>query len=166
MPNHCSNSLHIDGELKHRQEFVDKNKGFHWGDVNKEKEYHNLSFHAQVPVPNKHIASHAKDSSNSDWYSWVNRNWGTKWDCYELEMEHNKQYTYYSFDTAWGSPDIWVKKVSKKFPNLKFNVDWAEEGGSGGRYLFEKGKLLWAVGMTEQEWKDYMGYTDGEEEEW
>jgi hypothetical protein len=63
MPNHCTTVLTLKGDFKHRQEFVDKNKGFEWGDTMKAGAYKELSFHAQVPMPQKHIASHAKNRS-------------------------------------------------------------------------------------------------------
>ena len=160
MPNHCTTTLHIDGEHIHRQEFVDKNKGFDWGDTSKKGEYKVLSYHAQVPVPQKHIMSHAKNSSNSDWYSWSNKNWGTKWDTYEEHLTHEKEYTHYSFESAWGSPSEWVQKVSRKFPHLKFNVTWAEEGGDGGRYMFHGGDLFYETSMSDKEWREYQGYED------
>jgi hypothetical protein len=50
MPNHCTNVVVLKGDFKHRQEFVDKNKGFEWGDKMKEGAYKELSFHAQVPI--------------------------------------------------------------------------------------------------------------------
>jgi|TARA_R110002051_G_scaffold101231_2_gene172010 hypothetical protein len=160
MPNHCSNSLHLDGDFKHRQEFVDKNKGFAHTDTDKTGEYKNLSYHAQVPLPQKHIKSHDKDRSNTDWYSWCNKNWGTKWDTYEEELTHEKGYTYYSFESAWGSPREWVQKVSRKFPNLKFNITWAEEGGCGGRYMFHGGDCFYETSMSDAEWREYQGYED------
>jgi hypothetical protein len=166
MPNHCSNTLHLDGDLKHRQEFVDKNKGFQWGDTLKKGEYSTLSFNAQVPMPKKHISSHAKDSSNNDWYSWSNKNWGTKWDCYEVELMHDQNSTCYSFDTAWSPPVEWIKKVSSKFPHLKFNVEWAEEGGEGGRFMFQGGDMFWNKDMDTSEWREYMGYSEDDDEEW
>jgi len=163
MPNHCSNSLHLDGDFKHRQEFVDKNKGFDWGDVDKEGTYSDLSFHAQVPVPKKHINAHAKNSSDNGWYGWCNKHWGTKWSAYEEEVIHDKAYTHYSFDTAWGSPSAWIQKVSRKFPHLKFNITWAEEGGCGGRYMFYKGELCYETSMSDEEWREYNGYEEDDE---
>jgi len=160
MPNHCTTTLHIDGEHIHRQEFVDKNKGFSCWDKKKEKEYFDLSFHAQCPIPKKHINSHLSKSSNSDWYAWCNKNWGTKWDTYEEELTHEKGYTYYSFDSAWSSPREWVQKVSRKFPNLKFNITWAEEGGCGGRYMFHGGDCFYETSMSDAEWREYQGYED------
>ena len=163
MPNHCSNSLHLDGDFKHRQEFVDKNKGFDWADAEKRGTYSDLSFHAQVPMPQKHIKSHAKDKTNSDWYSWANKNWGTKWSPYDESVDHSNTYTHYSFDTAWSPPMEWLKKVSRKFPYLKFNVTWAEEGGCGGRFMFYKGELCFEVSMSDEEWREYNGYEEDEE---
>ena len=160
MPNHCSNSLHLDGDFKHRQEFVDKNKGFAHTDIDKTGEYKNLSYHAQVPLPQKHIKSHDKDRSNTDWYSWCNKNWGTKWDTYDEVLTHEKGYTYYSLESAWGSPREWVQKVSRKFPNLKFNITWAEEGGCGGRYMFHGGDCFYETSMSDAEWREYQGYED------
>lgn len=157
MPNHCTTALRLKGDLKHRQEFVDKNKGFSWEDTMKERTYKILSFHAQVPMPKKHIASYTKNSSNSDWYGWSNKNWGTKWDCYEEYLDHTDSHTHYHFDTAWATPYAWLTKVSSKFPHLKFNVEWAEEGGCGGMMLFQGGDCFYDEAMTEEQWKSFMG---------
>jgi len=163
MPNHCNTTLHLDGEEIHRQEFVDKNKGFSCWDTKQENEYKDLSFHAQVPMPKKHINSHKKKTSNSDWYGWANKQWGTKWEAYEVCLDHHKNYTTYNFDTAWCIPEAWLKKVSKKFPNIKFNVEWAEEGGCGGRFMLHNGFFFHVHEFNEKEWKEFMGYDDDEE---
>ena len=165
MPNHCTNSLHIDGELKHRQEFVDKNKGFHWGDMEKKGDYKQLSFHAQVPLPKKHINAYIK-KSNSSWYGWCNKHWGTKWDCYEEDLNHTDNYTYYTFETAWCPPEAWILRISKKFPNLTFNVEWAEEGGDGGTFRVKQGEYFDVHSFNDMEWKEFMGYTEDDDEEW
>ena len=156
MPNHCTNVLHIDGELKYRQEFVDKNKGFGWGDKEKKGDYYELSFHAQVPMPQKHIRN-ASNIANNDWYVWANKNWGTKWDCYEIRSEHTDRYTHYTFTTAWSPPDEWVLKVSKKFPHLKFNVEWVEEGGEGGAFMIQRGVLRHVRAFSQDEVDEFNG---------
>jgi len=163
MPNHCTNGLHLDGDLKHRQEFVDKNRGFDWGDTTQKGEYKELSFNAQVPMPKKHINAHAKKSGDNGWFSWSNKNWGTKWDCYETEVMHEKEYTHYTFDTAWSPPTAWIRKVSRKFPKLKFNVTWAEEGGSGGRFMYHGGERFYETFMSQEEWNEYQGI-EGDED--
>jgi len=162
MPNHCSTSLRLDGELKHRQEFVDKNKGFDWGDKQKKGTYKDLSFNAQVPLP-KRLVHPPKKSKDDGWYDWCLKNWGTKWDCYEEHLTHGTDYTCYSFDTAWSPPSEWIQKVSRKFPHLKFNVTWAEEGGEGGKFMFHGGDCFYSANMTEEEWKEYQGI-EGDED--
>ena len=165
MPNWCTNSVRLEGKEEHRQEFVDKNKGFSLWDTHKEKGYHDLSFNASVPCPQKHINSHLKSPANSDWFSWCNKNWGTKWEAAEPILWHSKDSTSYSFDTAWCSPVAWVTKVSKKFPHIKFTVEWAEEGGSGGEYMIHGGDCFYDTVMSEERWKSVMGYEEEEEEE-
>ena len=163
MPNHCTNSLHLDGEFKHRQEFVDKNKGFTWQDTAKKGTYKELSFHAQVPMPKKHISANAKSAKDDGWYSWSSKHWGTKWDCYEEYLNHEQDSTSYTFDTAWCPPFAWIQKVSRKFPHLQFEVEWAEEAGEGGKFMFHGGDLFYDTPMSEEQWKEFMGYEDDEE---
>ena len=163
MPNHCSTSMEVKGNYEHRQEFVDKNRGYSLWDTGKTGDYKALSFNAQVPMPKTYIKKHQKDKSNSEWYGWSNKQWGTKWDCYEEQCHHSEQYTSYSFDTAWSPPFPWIQKVSRKFPHLEFNITWAEEGGGGGYFNIRGGDLFYQRPMTEQEWKDYNGYEDDEE---
>ena len=163
MPNHCTNSVTLKGEFKHRQEFVDKNKGFTWQDTAKKGTYKELSFHAQVPMPKKHISAHDKTAKNDGWYSWSNKHWGTKWDCYEEYLNHEQDSTSYTFDTAWCPPFAWIQKVSRKFPHLQFEVEWAEEAGEGGKFMFHGGDLFYDTPMTTEQWKEFMGYEDDEE---
>ena len=165
MPNNCTTVLTLKGDFKHRQEFVDRNKGFEWGDTEKKETYKELSFHAQVPMPQKHIASHAKNRSNSDWYGWANKNWGTKWDCYEEQLNHTDSYTNYIFDTAWSPPVVWFSKVSRKFPHLELEIEWGEEGGQGGKLMFQGGECFYETNMTDEQWNSFMGLDEWPEEE-
>ena len=165
MPNWCGNTVTLKGEKPHRQEFVDKNKGFSMWDTSKKQEYYDLSFHAQIPCPKKHLTSHKKNTSNQGWFAWCNNNWGTKWDCSEPTLTHEENHTSYYFDTAWGSPVEWVRKVSIKFPRVEFHITWAEEGGEGGHYMFHGGDCFFDTRMTEKEWRDYQGYEEEEDED-
>ena len=56
--------------------------------------------------------------------------------------------------------------MSRKFPHLKFNVEWAEEGGEGGRFMFQGGELFYETQMTQSQWKEFMGYSEDDDEEW
>tara|TARA_R110000822_G_scaffold89797_2_gene207737 strand:- start:228 stop:701 length:474 start_codon:yes stop_codon:yes gene_type:complete len=146
MPNWCNNTITVTGQEKHRQEFVDKNKGFAWNDSKKENEYQALSFNAQVPIPKKHLK--AKDNG---WYSWCIDNWGTKWNASEIWLQHTDAITIYTFATAWGSPEMWLRKVSRKFANLVFEIKWVEESGEGGYYDVVDGEVFEGRRMSNTE---------------
>ena len=162
MPNHCDNTLTIKGNFEHRREFVDKNRGFSYNDKMKEREYSDLSFHASVPVPKKHI-NPPKKGKGDGWYNWCINNWGTKWECWEEHCSHDPIGTSYCFTTAWSPPVEWVRKVSRKFPHLEFQVEWAEEGGEGGYFMYQGGDLFYDNMMTEEQWKKAWGVEDDEE---
>ena len=163
MPNWCSNGMELKGDKYHRQEFVDKNKGYSMWDTTKVNEYHALSFHASVPCLKKHIKAHQKSTSDNGWYGWCNKNWGTKWEAIESEVYHSDNGTSYSFETAWGSPVEYVKKVSRMYPHIEFHVTWAEEGGCGGTYMYQGGECFYDTQMTTKQWRDYQGYDDEED---
>ena len=135
MPNHCSNTLVLKGEYTHRQEFVDKNRGFGMWDTAKEREYSALSFNAQVPCPKKHISKHKGNPSESGWYSWCLKHWGTKWDCYEESVDHQEKYTVYSFDTAWSPPEKICHALREKFHDLHISWFYREDGMEFAVYL-------------------------------
>ena len=62
-----------------------------------------------------------------NWYDWSLHNWGTKWGCYDNNLEENT----YSFTTAW-SPlcsDL-IKEFSKLVSG--FTYSYEEEQGWGG----------------------------------
>ena len=41
------------------------------------------------------------------WYNWRLQNWGTKWDCYEVDIDDSElEYGFeVTFDTAWSPPE-------------------------------------------------------------
>ena len=165
MPNWCSNSIELKGDKYHRQEFVDKNKGYSMWDTAKVNDYHNLSFHASVPCLKKHLTAHKKNTSNQGWYAWCNKHWGTKWEAIDSEVYHSEDGTSYSFETAWGSPVEYVKKVSRMYPQIEFHVIWSEEGGEGGKYMYQGGECFYDTRMSQKEWRERNGYEEEENDD-
>ena len=124
MPNWCWNHLEVSGDEKQLQEFVEKSMNAH-----KETEF---SFEGTLPRGDR-----------EDWYNWSLDNWGTKWDAYEPNIDHNDiNYFAVSFESAWSPPTTWIKNIMKDFPGLQFTLEYEEPGMCfGGRLLAQHDKL-------------------------
>lgn len=68
-----------------------------------------------------------------DWYDWCVRNWGTKWNCYDVtewsvnENGDTASATIY-YETAWSpATTLWLK-VSTEYPDCEFYHEFADEG--------------------------------------
>ena len=64
----------------------------------------------------------------TDWYSWRIQNWGCKWDATESGFWKDGDDWYVSFQTPWGPPIEFMKALSKKFNNMEFVMQYADEG--------------------------------------
>lgn len=92
---------------------------------------------------------------SNDWYTWNNRNWGTKWDVAvgdgeeypetelidEIEEEVGNKSIIYRFDTAWSPPVPAIMALSQLVPNCVVTLDWQEEQGFGGQVEFVRGEI-------------------------
>jgi hypothetical protein len=69
----------------------------------------------------------------SDWYSFANKYWGTKWNAYSQSFEMvegdgvKRPHAKITFDTAWNTPLPIFEKLSAMFPKAVFIVDYADE---------------------------------------
>lgn len=81
-----------------------------------------------------------KKHGHKDWYSWSNAKWGTKWNAYDQMVI---EFGTIQFDTAWSTPFPVMQALAQKFPNLCFEVKFADEdlGSNCGAYKFENGQL-------------------------
>ena len=69
----------------------------------------------------------------SDWYDWQTSNWGTKWNAYEqVQIDEN----VIEFQTAWSTPFALLVNLSILFPEVTFEVRFADEdfGYNVGEY--------------------------------
>lgn len=124
MPNHILNRIAIEKQEKYLEvvEFM------------KSKE-HSFDFNNLVPMPEKIILSMGK---NDDWYQWSVENWGTKWNAYDIEKWEN----IIEFQTAWSHPYPVIVAMSKRFPDVTFNIEYADEdihGDNFGAYQITNG---------------------------
>ena len=114
MPNWCNNDLFIQGDKqsinKLKEELFVMNNG-----------KLGLTFNKIVPMPNGYIES-------GEWYDWSISNWGTKWDADTYVVEISEEEIYSSFSTAWEPPISFLYALSKKYPELKIQCYFVEEG--------------------------------------
>ena len=83
----------------------------------------------------------------SDWYTWANREWGTKWGCYETSYEDGS----YTFQTAWSPPNEEIfQMLMKDIPN--FYYEWEEEQGYGAIWKAENGDFYREMEWDLPEW--------------
>lgn len=68
-----------------------------------------------------------KEAQNSPnwWYTWNVENWGTKWGSYDTELIDERTI---QFDTAWSPPLPVIETLSKKYPQIKFELSSFDEG--------------------------------------
>ena len=152
MPNHCYNQLEVTGDEKQLQIFVEKSLTKY--DDGEDR----FTFNGTHPMPKElditkgtqtveekaqaiiNIANH----NYADWYEWHVGEWGTKWDAYETNIQHNEtDYFVVSFDTAWAPPTTWVQNIIQDFPDLCFELTYSEEGMGFGGKLTAQHDVIW-----------------------
>jgi len=59
-----------------------------------------------------------------DWYSWNLDNWGVKWEAKDCKSKELSDFNtiIFTFDTAWGTPEHFVRELSKKYPTATFEM--------------------------------------------
>ena len=136
MPDYCDNSLIVSSNDKETlKKFYEENV-----EPNEEvPEFSCLSFNKSVPKPEF-------PENDGSWYDWCINNWGTKWEpddyYYEPSVEMDEETLSFNFHTAWSPPIQWLEAVSKKYPDLHFELRFAGEGGDFSGYaLYENGDL-------------------------
>ena len=85
-----------------------------------------------------------KPYAGDDWYSWNQRNWGVKWDASNCKSKELSDFNtiVFSFDTPWGTPEHFVRRLSKKYPNATFEmVSGSIENDSHYEFTCEDGKF-------------------------
>jgi Api92-like protein with ferredoxin domain len=160
MPNHVEQDITISGSPTTLQEFMD---------FAKEEDYL-LSANKFIPYPEEFkrmdleakaimLAYHegkgsglapinVKDGFNSGGYQWCIQNWGTKWGIYDAALLSQKLTgktgkLKYTCQSAWSPCLPIVDAMSKKFPDLKFDMRYYEGGmGFKGHYVVKNGEIL------------------------
>jgi hypothetical protein len=73
-------------------------------------------------------AENKKKYGAVSWYDWCVEKWGTKWDVEGYVSRGGDTDAHITFESAWSPPTYWLEHVAPQFPNLKFQLNYREEG--------------------------------------
>lgn len=79
------------------------------------------------------------------WYEFHIQNWGSKWNSYNSEMAKDNTI---EFNTVWTNVKPVVLALSRKFPDIEINYQWADEdiGINMGDVTFKNGECVDEIG--------------------
>lgn len=141
MPNHVTTIVEMSGPQESINKFFETIKGEDTG----------FDFGKIVPPPDNLytgiLSSDKKEELNDkgipNWYDWNRQNWGTKWNAYSIDSQ--PEYNTIQFDTAWAMPYPVLLEASSKFPDILFEVKYADEdlGYNCGQIHFKDGDTIY-----------------------
>ena len=147
MPNHVTNILRVSGDPEKVRAMFEAIK-------NDEIGLGSIDFNKVIPTPdNIYQGNLGKEEfakyGKNNWLDWNTANWGTKWNSYGYDVEYTpKEFDgeHIEFQTAWSYPDPIIAALAKQYPNLSFEVKWADEdfGYNVGRKEFENGEEIFS----------------------
>ena len=113
----------------------------------------------KAPAPDNKIKKFQKLYSADDWYDWRIKNWSTKWDAIDPYLNNIKNdYLNYCFDTAWSPPLNLFVEVSKKYPNLTFELNYEERGmWFAGSFKVKNGNIIFDRQYEPEPYEDEEG---------
>ena len=87
------------------------------------------------PFKGLHFPSTGKQDAR--WYNWRVQNWGTKWDCYTLEIDDSDMPHGFEvqFETAWSPPEEICSAIREQFADLSISWFYDEPGCEIAGYL-------------------------------
>lgn len=133
MPNWCKNNLRIkdNGEktLELLEYVKDENGDFTMKKaVPMPKELDDTKSPVPDDVPKEEREKLIEKYGADNWYDWRCKNWGVKWDAQDSGFWKDGDDWMISFQTPWGPPCEFMKKLSAQFPKMTFILQFADEG--------------------------------------
>ncbi len=93
-------------------------------------------------------------------FDWHIAHWGTKWNADQCRQIGGNAI---EFNTAWSAPHPVIEKLSRRFPRLTIEHEWADEdlGTNCGRYIYSDGEITEeylpgggeAIGFAANKWE-------------
>ena len=83
---------------------------------------------------------------NFNWYDWNIDNWGCKWDASDSSVKWEGNDLVINFNTPWGTPEKFLEKFAKMYPDVTLECFYFEEQGQFGKQKF------WGDAKSENNW--------------
>ena len=117
------------------QEYQEQESKIEKGELSQEEKMFGISRNLTQKLHNEYMINYGADN----WYDWSCNNWGTKWNACETISKKN----YIQYTTAWSSPLPIIAKLSELFPNVYFELFYADEnaGYNTGAMIAREGEL-------------------------
>lgn len=92
----------------------------------------------------KQYLANYREHGASTWYQWSIQNWGTKWNNDSDTPAVDPETGNLHFDTAWSMPEPIFIELSRQYPELTFDVSWADEdiGYNVGNREYQNGEVI------------------------
>lgn len=186
MPNWCKNNLRIKGNGEKVLELLEMMKDED-GEMTFDKlvpepiELKDTTSPTPDDVPQEERDRLKKLYGADNWYDWRCQNWGVKWNASESGFYKRGDDWIVSFQTPWGPPIEFLKRMSRQFSKITFILQFADETESGyplGQDTFINGEECvegpleatpqareFASLVWEEEWVDDWTKLKGKEEE-
>jgi hypothetical protein len=137
MPNHVFNKVAVTGKPEAIKAFKEKaQKGerefSYWNFVTPPQEALDSG---EYWATHGFIAGEPSGKTPNNWYNFNNREWGTKWDTYDLHVESAPKSFFATFSSAWSPPTQVFEAIVEQHPDLDFDFYWEEEQGWGGEAI-------------------------------
>ncbi len=65
-----------------------------------------------------------EETGYHEWYAWNLDDWGVKWDAHDCKSKELTDFNtiIFNFNSPWGTPEHFVKQLSKLYPNATFEM--------------------------------------------
>ena len=123
-----------------------------------------LDFDRHVPMPPELLEDrNPPPGVFPAWHTWRRAHWGTKWNAVDSTLEGDPAggSVTYGLMTANAPPDIWLDRVAKRYPVLRFALVCVEEFlHFFRRMVWEGGRFVLAedVDPHSLEWLELEGF--------
>jgi hypothetical protein len=159
MPNHVEQDLWVTGNTETLKEFMafakdgDKllsaDKFIPYPKEYKDKDEEGERLRAECAASNDWTKyTGYRDGFNSGGYEWCVQNWGTKWGIYDAQLllerfSKKSGKLKYTCQSAWSPAIPVIEAMSKKFPTLKFQMKYYEQGMQfRGNFIAQNGEVV------------------------